>query len=629
MDDSILTSWLSLESLCWSILRVALVWMALHGVGSLVLKIRGTRKYFGLLPQVVAGMLAYMLIALLLSFLNILSRMVLSIFIFAGGIAGILRFYRYLRERTDAFSFSFRHSVMILPFLLAGYVIVTGFMIAGRPELNFNDTQVTYLVHPDRWLNEGNIHFIDETTFSAFPMTSELLLLLPSSLAVDRMDQLILGQVFEWSMVLALILVSMLILRFKWKWFAAGFISIMGCSTILLWCHMAKPDATALFFVTIALSLMLVQMKETSHRNDLSAFLIMGLALATKYTAYIALIPFLMMYATVVYRYKPGIRNIILSGSVLLVLPITYMIRTFIFAGSPFFPHAALFDFLLKDRWKTPDINLTYSIYNDRSSYFYPSVGFFQNIGHYFSTWNSSIFLLFAGYFHSLGRRMNIRRNSIILAGIIIYAVLSLVLFYPAWWGAKYGILLIPFAAIAGMYMLRRYSHGLILATMLAMVIYLLYDSPYSPTERYGIRFRNGMISSYLTGTWVMPNTPVVEEQEELDITLWMNSHLPDSSTILSFYATKRYFSTHRFLVAWRYPPAGYLYLENTLEEEIDIMESMGIDYVLLRAGDPAPFDDENAVELFSRIGLGDILEPVASLNNYAVYSFNPDAVLE
>jgi hypothetical protein len=105
-----------------------------------------------------------------------------------------------------------------------------------------------------------------------------------------------------------------------------------------------------------------------------------------------------------------------------------------------------------------------------------------------------------------------------------------------------------------------------------------------------------------------------------------MNSHIPPNSTVLSFYVKKRYFSDHRWIMAWRHPAAAGLYLENSLEEELGILDDLGVDYVFLEAGNPAPLSDENSVELFTRIGPGDILDPVAAVDGHVIYRFSSRA---
>jgi hypothetical protein len=622
MINTPMTDWLSINSLAYSLLRITIVWLAFYGAGSLTMRFSLMKKHFRLMPSVIPGMLIYMGVIVLLSLLHLLTRRILPIFIILGALTGLVVLYVRLKKYSSIFRFKLKHSVIILPFLLAGYILITNVMLAGRPEMNFNDTQVTYLVQPDRWLNDNHISFIDETIFSAYPMTSEMLLLLPSSLADDRIDQLILGQLFELSMTIALILFSMVILGFSWKWFAAAIISITGCSTILLWCHFAKPDATALFFVTIAMTILFKQIIDRECHSDLSAFIVMGLALTAKVTAYITLIPFIIMYMYVMFRYKPGRYYILSSIIVLAALPLMFALRTFIHTGSLFYPYT-LFNFFLKPEWRMPEVQLTYLTFNDRSSDFYPTVGILQNICHYFGTWNSPIFLLLGGYIFTIKRRY-LKRRTLILAGMGIYAIISLILFYPAWWGAKYGIMLIPFAAFFGLYMFRHLKYGLLSVTLLTVIIYFIYDTSLSPTEHYGLRFRNELMESYASKDWKLSSCDIVQKQPELKATLWMNRNLPANSTILSFYVTKRYFSNHRWINSWQYPVAAHIYLDNSLAEEISILKELDIDYIILMESNPSPFDDENSVELFSRIGRGDVLEPVASIDGHTIYRFCP-----
>ncbi len=622
MADTTLTDWLSINSLAWSLLRIAMIWLAFYGTGSLTKRIRVVKKYFRLMPAVIPGMLLYMGVIVLLSLFHLLTRRILPISIIPGALAGLVVFYLRLKKFFSNFRFHLKHPVIILPFLLAGYILLTNLMLAGRPEMNFNDTQVTYLVQPDRWLNDGHMSFLDETRFSAFPLTSEILLLLPSSLADNRVDQLILGQLFELSMTIALILFCMAILGFGWKWYPAALISIAGCSTILLWCHFAKPDATALFFVTIALTILLKQILDKDDHYDLSAFAVMSLALTSKLTVYFALVPFIIMYMYIILWNKHN-KTFIVSGIIMLsIMPLIFALRTFIHTGTFLYPYT-LFKFLLKPEWRMPEVHLTYNTFADRSSYFFPTVGFFQNIYHYFGTWNSSIFLLIGGFLLTIKRKY-ITGRTLILAGFAVYAIISLVLFYPAWWGAKYAIMLIPFATLFGLQMFRHLKYGLLSATILTVIVYFIYDTSISPTEHYGLEFRNGLIESYITSDWKISNFEFVEKQPELEVTLWMNSHLPSNTTVLSFYVTKRYFSNHRWINAWRYPLAAHIYLDNSLADEVAILEELDVNYIITLYNNPSPFDDENSVELFSRIGRGDVLAPVAYIDGYTIYEFCP-----
>ena len=62
-----MTDWLSINSLAWSLIRIATIWLAFYGTGSMILRIRLIKKYFRLMPSVIPGMLLYMGAAVLLS----------------------------------------------------------------------------------------------------------------------------------------------------------------------------------------------------------------------------------------------------------------------------------------------------------------------------------------------------------------------------------------------------------------------------------------------------------------------------------------------------------------------------------------------------------------------------------
>jgi len=216
----------------------------------------------------------------------------------------------------------------------------------------------------------------------------------------------------------------------------------------------------------------------------------------------------------------------------------------------------------------------------------------------------------------------------VVLTGIVLYSALSLVIFYPAWWGVKYGMLLIPFAGLFGMYMFKESSWGLLAATVISLGGYLIYDTPLSPTERWGIRFRAQLAKAYFTGEWPDDvNLDMVELQPELGVTLWMNHNLPDGSTVMSFSIMKRYFSDHQWIAAWRYPRSRWLYSENDLEAEIALLLELGVDYIVITTADPAPGNEENDLQMLAHIGPGNLLEPIVEIDGQMVLKVNWQAI--
>jgi hypothetical protein len=622
MENTALLGWLSLDRLLYSLLRVAFVWLAFHGAGSLILRIGDLRRQFLLLPAIVPGMLLYMLLVCILSSVRLLTRSVVPLFLIPGALSGAIFLYPRLKKAVSGITVR-RENLLLLPILiLAVFIVTTDFMIAGRPDINIDDPQVTYTVQPDRWLNEGRISVLDETIFSGLPMTSEMISVMPLSMSEDRLDQLILSQIFQMSMLFAAIISGFGILRLGKKFLPAAVIGIGGCSILVIWAQFAKPDSTALFFTTVALCILLRQLADREHGSDLSAFLPMGMAMATKPTAYLALVPFAAMLFMLMERDKWKVSKFLWGILLMSILPLIFAFRTVGLTGSPFYPFASI-RMLLKPEWVKPAIDMTFFDVMDRSSRVYEHFSIIENVWHYFRTWEAAIFLLMGGFILSI-KRTGFRQRVAILAAIGAYSLLSLILFYPAWWGAKYGIMLIPFAALFGLHMLKRLKRGLLLASCIAAAAYLVFDTSISPTEHYSVGYRFSLIESYSTGKWSYERFPCMVIEPELYSQIWMNGHIPEGSTVLSLFDQKRYLSNHRYIVAWRYPLAARLFLENTLEDELDILVELGVDYIVCRTVDPVPFDGENNLEILSVRGIGNILEPVAEINGHTVYRFEP-----
>jgi len=623
MENTVLLGWLSLDSLLYSLIRVAFVWLAFHGAGSLILRIGRLKKHFSLLPAVVPGMLAYIILVCVLSSVRLLTRGVVPLFLIPGALSGAILLYPAVKRTVSGFRFRGEHLLLLPIVILAVFIVTTDFMIAGRPDMSIDDPQVTYTVQPDRWLNDGRMSVLDETIFSGFPMTSEIISVMPLSISENRLDQLILSQIFQMSMLFAAIIYGVSILRLGHKFLLAAVIGIGGCSILVIWAQFAKPDSSALFFTTVALCILLRQLAEGEHGNDLSAFLPMGMALATKPTTYLALVPFAVLLYLLLWREKWKVSRLLWGILLLSILPLIFVFRTIGLTGSPFYPFAPI-RMLLKPEWVKPAIELSFFNLIDRSSGAYEHYSIIENVWHYFRTWDGAIFLLLGGFILTI-KRIHLRQRFIILACIGAYAILSIILFYPAWWGAKYGIMLIPFAALFGLYLLKRLKRGLLLASLITAAVYLVFDTSISPTEHYGVGYRMSLYESYSTRRWAYEQFPSIVIGPELYVQLWMNDYVPEGSTVLTLFDKKRYLSNHRHIVAWRYPRTARLFLDNSLEEEINILAELGVDYIVCRTVDPVPFDGENNLEILSRTGIGNILEPIAEINDHTVYRFEPE----
>ncbi len=625
MGSTALTDWLSIDSLAYSVLRVAMVWLAFHGSGFLIMKIRGIRRLFPAMPSIIPGMLFYLSVVILLSLTGLLTRQITFFFILPCSTVSVYVLYLRLRKKILNLRLRKFPALQLITWIIAVFILITNTMMAGRPDLYQDDPHITYMVQPDRWLNDGRMSFLDETIFSGLPLTSEMMTVLPSSMAENRLDQLILSQMFQMSMLLALIICSFSILGTDRKYLPIAIISIAGCNILLIWAQLAKPDITALFFTTVALCLLfrtLFTHADTAKR-DFSAFIVMGLAIATKLTAALALIPFFAMLFVLEKRRKISIRQLVLEFILLAAVPAAFAIRTMIHTGSPFFS-AIQMKFLLKPEWVMPEINSYFITIQNRASDFFRSVSLFENVWHYFRTWGSTLFLLAFGFVFAW--KSNERKSSAyVIAGISAYSLAALLLFHPAWWGAKYGILVIPFAGLAGLQWLNRTKHGLLTASIIVPVLFILYSSPLSPTEHHSTGYRLSLIQSYFSREWNYTSYPAMDIAPELPAQMWMNTNLPERSTVLSLFDKKRYFCNHRYIVAWRHPVAARIFLDNTIEDEIEILNYLEIDFIIARLSDPVPYDGENRVEILSRTGLNDILVPIALINGYVVYRYISD----
>lgn len=625
MGSTALTDWLSIDSLAYSVLRVAMVWLAFHGSGYMIMKIRGIRRLFPAMPSIIPGMLFYLSVIILLSLTGLLTRQITFFFILPCSMASVYILYLRLRKRILHLRLRKLPALQIIPWIIAAFILITNIMMAGRPDLYQDDPHITYMVQPDRWLNDGRMSFLDETIFSGLPLTSEMMTVLPSSMAENRLDQLILAQMFQMSMLLALVICSFRILGTDRRYLPIAIISIAGCNILLIWAQLAKPDITALLFTTVALCLLFRMLftRMNAAERDLSAFIVMGLAIATKLTAVLALIPFFAMLFVLEKRRKSSIRQLILEFILIAAVPAAFAIRTMIHTGSPFYS-AIPMNFLLKPEWVMPEIDSYFITIQNRASDFFRSVSFFENIWHYFRTWGSTVFLLIMGFVFTL-RSIERRSSVYVIAGIFAYSLAALLLFYPAWWGAKYGILIIPFAGLAGLQWLNRKKHGLLTASIIVPVLFILYSSPLSPTEHYSTGYRLSLIRSYFSGEWNYASYPAIDIASELPAQMWMNTNLPEGSTVLSLFDKKRYLCDHRYIVAWSHPVAARIFLDNTIEDEIEILNYLKIDFVIARLSDPVPYDGENRVEILSRIGLNDILAPMAEINGYIIYRYISD----
>jgi len=67
----------------------------------------------------------------------------------------------------------------------------------------------------------------------------------------------------------------------------------------------------------------------------------------------------------------------------------------------------------------------------------------------------------------------------------------------------------------------------------------------------------------------------------------WANEHLPEGSRLLSLFSAERYFSDFEIICARTYPRARGLFLVEGLENELEILHSLGITHAFFDEEDP------------------------------------------
>ncbi|MBD3369671.1 hypothetical protein GF402_04825 [Candidatus Fermentibacteria bacterium] len=613
-------NWLSIWFVLSSLLKVSLALLSMLGLGWLGKKLPLIRTRLESCPSLAVGMLLHAAIAVLLSAVGALDRSLLGWLLLPGALFGLLHLMDLARsklKRTALDKEKLFTSVLALPVV---WLLLLGALGACRPNLEERDPQITYAVQPDRWLERGRIYFLDETVFSAFPVLGEIVSVWPAALAGDMLEQLVLLQLFQRCLLVLAVLIGASILGLRCRRLLLALFAVLSCNLLFGISGSAKVDMTALFFCTLALSLLIMERKRTTV--DYSAFLLMGAALATKLTAYVVLLPFAALALSDQAnrrraRIMPGI-------AVMLFLPVVFAIRTALHTGSPFYPTLAL-DFLSRPEWRMPELHPLLRSMVDRTSSLYPSYGFLGNVLELLRQWEIPIILFFAVSLTALLRRI-FRRHLPVIIGVLGFLALCVAVFWPPWWGAKYTVLAIPFAALWATTMIPARGWVPVAYLLSSFVLFFLFFSKQGYAHaRWELSRGTQLVESFASYRWRVEGKRNLYIPPNVPLQLWSNRSLPEDTRIVSLWEPKRYFCEHEWVAAWRHPRVRAIYLENSLRDEIEILRSLGTDYVVFGREDPLPLSAEEGLLLLDRIGKGDVLVPRLVLNHFVLCSFNPD----
>lgn len=221
--------WMSPLAFLQTIIRVGIVWVAFYGAGHVVERILPVRKLFRLLPKEISGALFLILLEIPLSILGIMNRTITPILLLLFSFLGMLLLVKKVRNLEKSKN---KNIIQLIGLIALIAVAILNLTYASMPNLLFDDPLITYAVQPDRWLNSGRIHWLEETTFSGFPLTYEMMAVWPASLSSDRIDQLSVLQVFQMTLLFFALFRGMQIIQIRRKFRIPLAITVLLCSML-------------------------------------------------------------------------------------------------------------------------------------------------------------------------------------------------------------------------------------------------------------------------------------------------------------------------------------------------------------------------------------------------------------
>ena len=583
----------------WLIVRITVFWYAVYGYGSLARYY--ARKAGYRVPVHFAGILWLLLLSIPLSLLGIFSRPVLTALLATGALTGIVTL---IKKKPVVFRVRRIGVHELVLFLFAGFLLFSNTLRASEPQTN-PDALVTYAVQPDRWLSSGRIYYINESISSGLPLTGELLASWPASLSSSRTDQLSLLQIFQMSMLLLSAFAAWKILGKGKNGLLIVVIACMATSMLAGWASLPKIEMTVLYFSTIAMALLYRRYVEGNRKSDPVPFLALGLALGTKLTAYVLLPSFLVLtFAIPEYR---KFKHLLVSGAILAIIPLAFAIRTMIHTGAPFYPVTVSSigpdeDHVIEEVPELTELARMNAAPNDQLVNTQPDP-LFVNISELISSWGLPALLFLLGLI-SLAIRRKLSLALLPLLAVLIYCLIASIIFNPLRWGAKYAFLLSPFMAAIGTGWIEKLEISRVF--MYAFLLFVVITSSLVPRFRYAEAFP-GMSASL---DFRPPNVVLVKPLHE-----WCNENLPAGSRLLSVWKRERYFSDNPVIVLENHPLGRRLFLLDSLDEEMQLLRRMRIDYIYFQTTDPMPGNLEEKIQLLQ----SDRLEYVTEVSGFTL----------
>lgn len=539
----------------------------------------------------------------LFSLLSLFSRGVLSVIIVIGALAGSRFLLKYGRQIVRRVRFPGSGATAL--FLITGFLLISNLLRASVPNTN-PDALTAYAVAPDRWLNNGEITYFEDSIFSGFPWAGEILSSWPASLSTGLMDQLVVLQVFQMTMLLAAAITA-------WKLLGRGLNGLLVCvsacmatSMLVEWASLPKFEMTVLFFTTVAIGILLKQYLTKDRTFSLIPFLAMGFALATKVTAYIFMPSFLLLVLFIpVYR---KLSHILPGIFLMLILPAIFAVNTYAHTGTPFYPNTLSFfppdtdhvtvevpEIAAHARANIASNDLLVETSPDR---------FFTNLGRLIESWGLPAYIFLFGTVYMLVSR---KQFGVLLpfSCMLLYAVIASIAFNPIKWGAKYAYLMSPVLVATGitwskdLFLNRYVFYGYLIVLLIISSVHIRMRAVFSYpflSDSIGFDISNGV--------------------EVKALHEWCNSNLTEESRLLSLWKRERYFCNHEIVVIENHPLALRLFLAQSVREEMALLDQMGIDYVYFDSDDPMPGKLERCLHFLNSRRMDFVTE----IDGYSLY---------
>ncbi|OPL18756.1 MAG: hypothetical protein AVO35_13185 [Candidatus Aegiribacteria sp. MLS_C] len=575
----------------WLVTRIAAVWFAFHGMGVLARARLLRGRHLEGLPSLVLGIMGLVVLTLVLSLMQLLTRWFLPFVIMSAAAYGVLDLHR--RRRYASVSGQLRSWLAVPAGLTLAVLLLSDIFHAAIPH-GMVDPLITYAVQPDRWLDAGGMYFLSETKFSLFPLIGEMLAVWPASLSEGMVDQLIILQLFQFSLLTGSFLIAVRFMGLGWKGAATVLLLCLSSPILVKWGSWAKNDMTALFMSTVSLSFFFrFWYSERNTGIPLIAWFLMGLAISVKLTAAFAMTA--AIPAVFICSGTGKWKQLLMGLGAMALVPMVFAIRNLMITGEPFYPWNFPF-FSPNESWNIESIQVLDSI-KERGS-----ASLLDNLVLLIRSWGGIGIIFLAGVLAAV--RIGWRRVLPPFITVVIYAVVSCLVFDPISWGEKYAIILLPCMAAVGTFYLRKWTR----VVLLIVTVLVIMTSSFSDRAVFIWNFFRDRNPLQFQGLDTPPAMP---------LHLWANENLPQGSRLLSMWRYERYFSDHVILVLQNHPDGVELLLENSLAEEFEILDRMGVDYLYFHAEDPMPGDLESRIRLFSAIGDEGRIRPVVEVSGY------------